>query len=118
MRILLLLLLVAANFLIFAQTRVANTDIVNNRIHSIVRYNDNLFIAGSFTNVGGQPIATLAMLNAHDGKVRSWMPSPNNIVNDIIVCNGKLIVAGKFTTILGQSRANLAIFDAATGILL
>jgi len=73
-----------------------------------------LFIAGSFTTVGGLTRNRLAHINS-SGQVTAWNPNPDNTVNTIALSGATLYVGGAFTSIGGQSRNNIAALDASTG---
>ncbi|MEM7657812.1 MAG: delta-60 repeat domain-containing protein [Bacteroidota bacterium] len=68
---------------------------------------EQLYVAGNFTEIGGQPRNYLARLNA-DGSVDSWNPSPNDQVRDLAWNDTMMFAAGSFTSIAGVNRDGLA----------
>jgi hypothetical protein len=74
------------------------------------------YIAGRFTEVGGQTRNRLARINA-DGSLHPWNPGANNDVRSLVLHNDVLYVGGNFTNIGGQTRNRLASFDASTGTI-
>lgn len=75
-----------------------------------------LWVSGPFTSVGGQPRASLAVLDATTGALDAIDPAPGSVVN-VTVDGSAVYVSGSFTTIAGQPRAGLARLDATTGAL-
>lgn len=74
-----------------------------------------LYVAGSFTEIDGQPRERLAAIDLTTGSLLPWNPSANGTVNDIEVAGDSVIVTGTFSEINGVQRARLAAIDAATG---
>lgn len=77
------------------------------------------YIGGSFTHVGGQPLARLAYINP-DGSVSStFTPAVgNNLVTSLALHNGVLYLGGTFTQLGGELRGRLGAVNAQTGALL
>jgi trimeric autotransporter adhesin len=75
-----------------------------------------VYIAGSFTSVGGQPRRGLAAIHPSTGVPTAWNPTANDLVNALALGGGGTLYAGGFfTSVGGVLRNNLAAFDATTG---
>jgi len=81
---------------------------------------NNIYVGGSFTNIGFTARNNLAAIDASSGLVTSWNPNPSgNVSNDVTAlatANGQVWVAGFFGTIGGKSRSYLAAIDTGTGL--
>ncbi|HYG33616.1 MAG TPA: hypothetical protein VEC99_02450, partial [Clostridia bacterium] len=86
-------------------------------VNTLLIANDQVFIGGSFTNVGGQPRTNLAAVDLTTGAVRDWNPNPNFMVVTMARWNERLYVGGSFTNISGRGCTNLAEFNLSTGEL-
>ena len=76
-----------------------------------------VYVAGSFSQIAGQPRPGLAAFDHPGGGLRAWDPQPNGPVNTLLVAHGRLYVTGGFSQIAGQPRPGLAAFDLASGAL-
>jgi predicted small secreted protein len=74
------------------------------------------YIAGLFTEVGGQTRNRLARINA-DGSLNAWNPNANATVRAMVFSGGIVYIGGNFTTVAGQAKSYIAALDAATGTL-
>jgi hypothetical protein len=83
-----------------------------------------IYVSGFFTEIGGQPRAGLAALDALTGTASPWNPGVpgsappgSEYVSALVVSSdGSTVYAGgRFNEIAGQSRHNLAALDATTG---
>jgi hypothetical protein len=74
--------------------------------------NDIVYIAGSFTEVGGEARSGLAALNTDSGALLPWNPGTNGPVYDVALDDGILYVGGLFSEIAGETRNNAAAVDA------
>jgi hypothetical protein len=79
--------------------------------------NQVLYVAGSFTEVNGQPRVRLAAIDLLTGSLLPWAPAANATVNDIEIAGDSVIITGLFTQVNDQPRQYLAALDAATGAL-
>ncbi len=70
--------------------------------------NDIVYIAGSFTEVGGEARSGLAALNTDSGALLPWNPGTNGPVYDVALDDGILYVGGLFSEIAGETRNNAA----------
>ena len=85
----------------------------------------SVFVAGSFTQIGGAARYRIAKLNATTGVVDpAFSASANSTVNALAVVGNTLYLGGAFSSVsgsgsgTGSSRADLAAFNATTGALL
>jgi hypothetical protein len=75
-----------------------------------------VYVAGDFTEIGGQTALTrLVRLDATGAVVPAFAPLPNSSVRSLLREGSVLHAAGNFTTIGGVTRQRLAKLDAATG---
>lgn len=80
---------------------------------------NNVYVGGSFTNIGGVARSNLAMLSAGgSGSVAgNWNPGANQSVIKLILSSNDLFALGPFTVLGGQNRSNLAKIYADTGLV-
>jgi uncharacterized repeat protein (TIGR02543 family) len=77
----------------------------------------NLFAAGFFTSIGGQPRNYIAKLDASTALATSWDAGADNYVNSLALNgSGNLYVGGSFTRIGNQARNGLAKLDANSAL--
>jgi hypothetical protein len=124
------LLLATASFLLLSPPAAADlpqapddTVEANGRVWDILRVDDRIYLAGSFTqltNTDGTTVArnNLAAIDANTGQVDpDWNPdvtrpsSPMALSSD----GNRLFVGGTFTNVGGLTRNRLAAIDVATG---
>lgn len=68
-----------------------------------------VYVTGDFTQMGGQPRARMAKLDAISGALdENWSPSPDNNVDALLVGNDAVFAGGSFLKIGGESRISLA----------
>jgi hypothetical protein len=84
-------------------------------VYSIKVFCDTVYVAGSFTQVGGQPRANLAALDPVTGEARPWNPSANGTVKALAISGNDVLAGGSFTRIGGQPRERLAALDITSG---
>lgn len=92
-------------------------------VNSLSTDGTSIFVAGSFSSVGGNTaIKRLAKLTTTGTVVSSFKAAPNATVNDVVVRGSRVYVGGAFTSIksgtVTSSRAALAGLDASTGAVL
>ena len=75
----------------------------------------SVYVAGQFTNVGGQSRNHIAELNPATGTAASWNPNANGNVLTLATRAGTIYAGGEFTSIGGQPRGFIAALDATTG---
>jgi len=78
-----------------------------------------LYVAGDFTQIGGQPRNYLAAINTITGQVTAWDPNANNSVREIVLnASGTLAyIGGSFTSIASTTRNYIAALNTATSTL-
>ncbi len=80
--------------------------------------NSTLYIAGSFSSVGGQFRNNLAAFDLSSGSITSWDPNFNNTVTSIEISENTLFAGGSFTTAGSQARKYFAAIDLSSGTVL
>ena len=75
---------------------------------------NTLYVAGTFTQIGGQARNNVAALNATTGAVLSWNPNPDGVVNAMALSGSNLYLGGGFSNVGGQPRSRLAAVDATS----
>ena len=100
----------------------------NSRVLAIQPAGAYVYIAGTFTSLGGENRARVASINPDLGVASSWNPGVDADVNILLLADDKLIVAGNFTrmglrglnpfgTSVGTfAQQYLAAFDARPGL--
>lgn len=86
------------------------------RVNTIALGVNNVYIGGSFSNLGGQTRTNIAAISKSTGLATSWNPAANSEVTSLVLTNGKVYAGGFFTNIGGQSRNFLAAVDESTGL--
>jgi hypothetical protein len=83
---------------------------------------DQLYVAGHFTTVGGQPRGGIAQLEAATGRVTAWNPHPvaegvisAPYVYTVLAHGHTVYVGGRFENFGGEERYGAAAVDARTG---
>jgi flagellar hook assembly protein FlgD len=79
--------------------------------------NQDIYVAGNFSTIAGQPLSCLAKLNGATAIADpAFAPNPNSAVHQILLDgNGSLYACGDFGKIGGQFYSMLAKVDATTG---
>ncbi|MES2389166.1 MAG: T9SS type A sorting domain-containing protein [Bacteroidota bacterium] len=86
---------------------------VSNSITSIAGTpGGNIFVAGTFSNFGGQNRAGLALTSLSLGLAKPWNPNPNGAVNTLLSVGSRLYAGGNYTTIDSVNINRLCVFDA------
>lgn len=85
----------------------------NNVWEVLIDPNQDLYIGGQFTTVGGQSRARIASVSSSTGAVSSWNPDADGTVQAFAFSpsRDKLYVGGDFTTIGGVSSPAFAEFS-------
>lgn len=78
-----------------------------------------VFVAGSFSSIGGVSVSNLAKVRISDGSVvTSFNPGAiTGQIKDLRIANGQLWVAGGFTHVKGTAQKALATLNPNTGAL-
>lgn len=84
-------------------------------------FGNTLYLAGSFTQVNGQPRNGFAAVDATTGALLPLAPTitgggPVHLY-DVLEFNGNIYIVGLFTTVNGQPRLNMAAFTPAGTVL-
>ena len=90
----------------FANPQLARTQ----SVHSLALQEDGkIWVAGSFTSIGGEPRQNIALLNA-DGTVSdNFQLNADAVVNSLSAQpDGRILVGGGFLTVGGQSAKSIA----------
>jgi hypothetical protein len=95
----------------------ASTGSDNPAVSIFIIDGSNVYMAGTFFKVGGQPRNYIAMVDAVTAEVSSWNPNVNGSVRDILVDGNTVFVGGEFTSIAGQQRAYFAAVTAPNCLL-
>lgn len=87
---------------------------------------DTLYVAGNFTQIGGQPQSSVAALDVATGDALAWTapglgPQYDGfappLLETLAVAAGTVYVGGRFWTVGGESRSYAAALDRETGAL-
>lgn len=89
-----------------------------NSVSALAVSGSTLYVAGSFSSLGGQSRNRIAALNVSDGLAQTWNPGVDGTVSTLLLSGTTLYTAGTFTTIGGQARANIAALDTASNTAL
>jgi hypothetical protein len=84
---------------------------------AILLWRNQVYVAGSFTGIGGFAYTNLAALDAVTGEALDWAPNPNGRLSTMAIDGDTLYVAGSFRRLANQDRDGLAAFDLQTGNL-
>jgi hypothetical protein len=77
-----------------------------------------LYLAGDFTEVGGLPRTNLAAIDLITQQVTEWNPAPSGFIRTFAFTDNAIYVGGNFTSIGGTNRTNLAALSYTTGAAL
>jgi len=78
------------------------------RLYAIAALDDEIFVGGEFSAVGGAPRIDLAAVDDSLGRATDWDPQANEVVWSLHTIDSELYVGGKFRTIGGLPVASLA----------
>jgi len=87
-------------------------------VERIVVSGNNVYVAGSFTNIDHQIRNHLAALDMKTGKLRNWQPSANDDVRALLASGNTIFAGGRFTHIGGESRRRIAALHRQSGKLM
>ena len=93
----------------------------NGIVYDLLRLNDELFVAGTFTQIGGQSMGRVGGIDGTTGQaLSSWVNSglatgANGTVNCLATEGTVLYLGGSFTQVNGQPRDRLASINLANG---
>ena len=89
----------------------------NARIRNMAMSPDGtrLYVAGSFTSIGGAARYRIASFNTATGALTSFAPVLNGKVNAVAATNSTVYLVGQFTVANGSPVSGAAAYDAVTG---
>lgn len=91
----------------------------NGNVTALLFTAGRLYVAGAFTNIGGEDRSGLAVIDTGTAAAQAWNPVPaSGTVRNFLLANGKLYVYGSFRLMNGEARASIAVFDPVTGAFL
>lgn len=96
---------------------LTDLDVGGETIISALVRNGMVYLAGTFTEVNGQPRLGLAAVDILTGVVQSWAPETDGYVADMASFAGRIFLGGDFSSVNGSPTEALAIVDAVTGNL-
>jgi hypothetical protein len=80
-----------------------------------------VYVAGTFSNIGGQSRRYLAALDATTGQATAWDPDPSGDVEALLVSGSTLYAGGRFGNVVSSQtrvlRRGIAAFDIPSGEL-
>jgi len=81
-------------------------------VYTLLRDGGELYVGGSFTQIGGEAINGLARVSVSDGTVSvGWTPAPDGVVRALAISGATLYAGGTFRTIDGATRHRVAALD-------
>lgn len=83
---------------------------VNGRVNAIVRHDNKIFVAGSFSQAGGVNVTNVAYW---DGTAWHDAGCTYGTVSDLVVFNGELYAVGDFDVCAAMMEVNFAKWDPA-----
>jgi hypothetical protein len=90
----------------------------NDAVRTLAYDGRNLYVGGSFTQIGGMARSRLAALNPSTGAVRrKWQANASSNVYGLSVGAGRLFVAGSFLTFKNHPRSRIAAVNLRDGSL-
>src|SRR2546427_10123 len=105
--------------LVFAHPASAQTHpkfpVTDGRVAALAVSGNTVYAGGEFTNVGGQPRARVAAIDALTGAALPLDIGTDGTVRALALAQGRLCLGGDFMNVDGQIRHHLAAVDCATG---
>ncbi|MDX2284814.1 MAG: T9SS type A sorting domain-containing protein [Bacteroidia bacterium] len=80
----------------------------NSTVYALLLDGSDLYVGGSFTQLGGQPRNYLGAVDAATGALRTFNPAPNSTVYAMQKIGTALYIGGSFSQIASQNRNYLA----------
>jgi hypothetical protein len=94
----------------------APTPVIAGVATAIAVSGSTVYVAGNFTEIGGQSRNGLAALDTTTAKATSWNPNLNTPgVYTLATGGSQVFVGGTFSSAGGMARSDLAAIDATTG---
>ncbi|HKQ57804.1 MAG TPA: Ig-like domain repeat protein, partial [Candidatus Eisenbacteria bacterium] len=88
---------------------------VGSGISSIVVNGATVYVAGSFSTIGGQSRNSVAAVDTSNGVPSAWNPNPNALARALAVSGSTVYLGGDFSTVGGQPRLRFAAVDNVSG---
>lgn len=85
-------------------------------VYVILAQENDIFIGGKFSNIGGQSRPNLASVDPTIGTATNWNPRPNNLVRAIAISNGRIYFGGDFSTVNSVARNRIASMELTSNI--
>ncbi|MBI1798431.1 MAG: T9SS type A sorting domain-containing protein [Candidatus Eisenbacteria bacterium] len=94
------------------------------QIRAMALVGNTLYVAGNFTQIGGQSRSSFAAVNVVTGEALAWEPDslglryegfPPPLCNALAVSGATIYMGGFFETVAGQSHPFVAAFSRETG---
>ncbi len=86
------------------------------QVAALVVSGTTVYVAGVFSEMGGQTRNNLAAIDAATGLATNWNPNADGMVRALAVNGSKVYVGGFFANIGGAARGNIAALDATSGL--
>ena len=86
-------------------------DGVNGQVNAVTKFDDKIFVAGSFNNAGGSVAGNIAYW---DGSTWFSAGCLDGVINDLLVFEGVLYAAGQFKSCAAESGSNFAKWNGST----
>ncbi len=85
-------------------------------ISAIALAGNDVYVAGSFSSIDGEPRAYVGSVDRDTGRVTPWNPNPNDLVTALKASSTSVYMGGLFTSIGGKGFAYLVQLGAASGV--
>jgi len=86
----------------------------DDNVYSLSASCANVYVGGSFQNVGGQPRDRIAALDTASGQAGAWDPQSDSTVLTLARTGATIYAGGSFSLIGSALRAHVAALDADT----
>ena len=92
-----------------------STGFLDDRVEALLFKGSHVYVAGSFTKIGGVTRPSLAEVDLGDGHVTGWKPKPDRAVHALGRAGDTIYAGGEFTELGGKKRAFLGAIKLADG---
>lgn len=89
--------------------------VFGSQVTAMVAGGGQLFVSGSFNNVGGIPRTRYAAFDETSAALQPWAPAVGESAVRLVADGGRVAIAGKFRSAGGRNAASLAAIDLRTG---
>lgn len=90
-------------------------NIENGMVRSITELGDKLYLAGTFTIIGGISRNFTAAFDKASGALLTWNPNPSHEVRQLLTRGERIYLAGTFNAVGGLFRNKVAAVDTLNG---